>query len=287
MTLALPDVTICAVDSVNVALTARALRLSMERCDFGDAILFTHAPTAGPFRSVAIRPVSSTAEYSRFVFKQLPDHIRTSRVLIVQWDGHVTDPSAWRPEFLNYDYIGAKWPQVTDGMSVGNGGFSLRSHRFMQAMALDRFPLDDLVPSDWLVCRSYRPSLESEWGVRFAPAAVADTFSHETGSALQPTFGFHGMGHLERYCDDDALLDIIRGVDPYVLSTTHCLLLLLACADQERRLPFAVLYRRLDDHLGRDLLLERLRAIAGDCALTRVAGMGVGTRGGIAPGWRG
>jgi hypothetical protein len=82
------------------------------------------------------------------------------------------------------------------------------------------------------------------------------------------------MGHLARYCDDDALLEVIGGVDPYVLSTTHCLLLLLACAEQERYLPVDALYRRLTDHLGRDLVLERLRAIAGDGPAIRIAAIG-------------
>lgn len=283
MRLPLPDVTICAVDSANVALTARALGLSMERCAFGDAILFTDAPLAGPFRSVTIRPVASTAEYSRFVFKQLPEYIRTTYALIVQWDGYVIDQSAWQPAFLDYDYVGAKWPQVTDGMSVGNGGFSLRSQRFMQAMARARFPLDDTVASDWLVCRTYRPLLERDHSVRFAPATVADMFSHETGMALQPVFGFHGMGHLARYCDDEGLLQVIGGVDPYVLSTTHCLLLLLDCAEQERYVPLDALYRRLADHLGRDLVLERLKAIAGDGPAIRIAAISEGLSGRTAP----
>jgi len=50
----LPELTICAADSANPALAARALAISLERCDFGDAILFTDAPVAGPFRTVLI-----------------------------------------------------------------------------------------------------------------------------------------------------------------------------------------------------------------------------------------
>ena len=36
----LSDFTICAADSANTTLTARALHLSMEKCKFGDAIFF-------------------------------------------------------------------------------------------------------------------------------------------------------------------------------------------------------------------------------------------------------
>ena len=43
------------------------------------------------------------------------------------------DGAAWRPEFLDYDYIGAVWPHVLDKYNVGNGGFSLRSKALLEA----------------------------------------------------------------------------------------------------------------------------------------------------------
>jgi hypothetical protein len=133
-------VTLCAVDSAKVSLTARAVRLSMPQCDFADAILFSHAPAAGPFRTVEIGRLDSTPGYSTFVFKQLPALVATPYFLIVQWDGYVVDPTAWRSEFREYDHIGARWPHVTSGVRwqrrllapfakihVGAGGASLRA----------------------------------------------------------------------------------------------------------------------------------------------------------------
>ncbi len=275
MTLSLGDVTLCAVDSVNVGLAARALRISMGHCEFAEAIHFSHVPVPGPFRCVLIDRIASTTEYSRFVFKRLPDYVHTPYALIVQWDGYVVDPSAWRPAFREYDYIGAKWPHVTDGMAVGNGGFSLCSQRFMRAMTEARFPLDEAVASDWLVCRTYRPALERDFGVRFAPVEVADGFSYETGKPTQPTFGFHGMGHIVRHTGDGEMLEVIKAVDPYVLPTAHCVFLLMTCAELERHVPLRALYRRMKDHLGGELMFERLKAIAGDDRIAlRLAALG-------------
>ncbi|TPQ37920.1 hypothetical protein C2U70_09975, partial [Bradyrhizobium guangdongense] len=159
----LTDVTICAIDSVNVPATAAALGRSIGACDFGDAILFSHEQAEGPFRCVKIDPVGSIAAYSEFLYKQMPRLIETPFVLVVQWDGYVVDPSAWRPDFRQYDYVGAPWPFVSDGFSVGNGGFSLQSQRFLRAMLDDRFVLRADVNSDWQVCRTFRPQLEGEF----------------------------------------------------------------------------------------------------------------------------
>lgn len=44
-------------------------------------------------------------------------------MLIMQWDGFVSDPAAWRPEFFEYDYIGPRWPWNEEPHNVGNGVF--------------------------------------------------------------------------------------------------------------------------------------------------------------------
>ena len=123
----LTDVTICAIDSVNVPATVAALDRSIRSCRFGDAILFSHEAVQGPFQSIKIDRVGSTAAYSEFLYRHLPRLIETPFVLVVQWDGYVIDPAAWAPDFRRYDYIGAPWPFVSDDFSVGNGGFSWQS----------------------------------------------------------------------------------------------------------------------------------------------------------------
>ena len=61
-------------------------------------------------------------------------YIRTSHVLFVQWDSWIVDPSMWRPQFLDCDYIGAPW-WYRDGLNVGNSGFSIRSKALIDFLA--------------------------------------------------------------------------------------------------------------------------------------------------------
>jgi hypothetical protein len=260
----LRDVTLCAADSANVSLTARALRLSMMQCDFSDAILFSHAPVAGPFRTVEIGRLDSTPAYSTFIFKQLPALVETPYVLIVQWDGYVVDPTAWRSDFREYDYIGARWLGLTNGGSVGNGGFSLRSRKFMLALAAPRFALDDMVNSDWQVCHTLRPVLERDCGIRFATEAVADGFSYENIEPLAPTFGFHGMGNMWRHVDDAEMVQLVDDLALYVMRTVHCARLLRMYFVHKRLDPLRALYDKMKTHIGSDGIRQLIVKDTGD-----------------------
>ncbi|MBR0712819.1 DUF5672 family protein [Bradyrhizobium liaoningense] len=254
----LTDVTICAIDSVNVLATAAALGRSIRSCAFGDAILFSHEQADGPFRCVKIAPVGSAAAYSEFLYKHMPRLIATPFVLVVQWDGFVIDPPAWRPDFRQYDYIGAPWPFVSDGLSVGNGGFSLQSQELLRAMLDDRFLLRKDVNSDWQVCRDFRTQLESEFGLRFASEVVAERFSYETlrvrefTDARPPTFGFHGMGNMWRYVDDAEMIAMADRLSPHVFASHHYANLLVTYFLLGRYKTFAALYARLKMHLADD-----------------------------------
>jgi hypothetical protein len=244
---------------VNPALAARALAISLQRCDFGDAILFTDAPVEGPFRTVAIERLSSRADYSRFVLKELAHHVATPFALVIQWDGYVVDPDAWLPEFLRYDYIGAKWPWHRDGCTVGNGGFSLRSRRLLEACADPRLHLAPELGEDVIVCRRYRRSLEVEFGVRFAPEPVAERFSHERVPPVGPTFGFHGLFNLWR-CEKDAeLVALAERFHADVLAGEEYAELLAECFSRKRLVPARALYARLRSALTAAEIEARLR----------------------------
>jgi hypothetical protein len=171
----LKDVTICAADCLNPGLAGRALARSAQECTFSDSILFTDRNADGPFRQVGIAPLRSRAEYSRFVLRELHRHVDTPFTLIVQWDGYVLNGSSWSPAFFNCDYIGAKWPWHPT-LRVGNGGFSLRSKRLLKIAAGLPDAAHEL-NEDELICRAYRPALEKEHGIVFAPEAIADQFA--------------------------------------------------------------------------------------------------------------
>lgn len=205
--LSLPQVTLCAVDARSPALAAQALQRSMAAVDFARVLLLTHgwrpaSPLPG-IEVVDVGPVRSGAEYSHVVLRRLPAFIDTSHVLVTQWDGFVVDAAAWTPEFLQWDYLGAVWPEQPAGRSVGNGGFSLRSQRLLAAGTDARLTAEH--PEDVVLCRDFRALVEGELGVRFAPPELARRFAVENEAVAGPTFGFHGCYHLPRWLDEATL----------------------------------------------------------------------------------
>ncbi len=209
----LPQVTLCAATSVNVEATIRALEVSLEQCDFAACLLFTDAPASvlNPgIRIVPIQRLDSTHAYSQFILHQLPDYIETSHCLVTQWDGHVLKGDRWNPAFLEYDYIGACWPQFTDGRDVGNGGFSLRSRQLMRACQDDRFLSDEA--EDLLICRTHRDWLENR-GMRFAPRQIADRFSAERSGDLKTVFGYHGVWNMPEALGVERFWEIYQTLD--------------------------------------------------------------------------
>jgi ADP-heptose:LPS heptosyltransferase len=191
-----PRTTLVCVDCRHHELALVALRRSMAQCRFERVQWFTNRPLEAPGIDVVVIPdIASIADYSRFMIKDLANHVATDFALVVQYDGFVVNGRRWRAEFLDYDYLGAPWP---DG-GVGNGGFSLRSTKLMRALQDPR--VADLVPEDIAICRTYRGLLESEYGIRIAPAEVAARFSFETRPPPEPTLGFHGIAHMVRIID--------------------------------------------------------------------------------------
>lgn len=211
--LALPQVTLVAISSVNLAATVAALEASIAQVKFGEAkLLSDYRPAALPdeVEWVKIAPLTSSRAYSNFVLHQLADHIRTPHCLLIQWDGHVINSVYWRSEFLEYDYIGASWPQFSDAHDVGNGGFSLRSHALLEACRDRAFSSSH--PEDLAICRHNRDWLESR-GLRFAPRTLADAFSAERSGDPARSFGYHGVWHMPRLIGGDAFWRIYCGLD--------------------------------------------------------------------------
>lgn len=206
--LALPQVTLCIVDTRAPALAVQSLQRSMAGISFGRVLLFCHAwqplqPVAG-IEVVDIAEITSGADYSRFVLRELPLHIHTPFALVTQWDGFVCQPQAWTDDFLRCDYIGAVWPDQPAGRTVGNGGFSLRSQKLLQAGRDAR--ITELHPEDLMLGTTYRTLLEAEHGIRFATPELARRFAFENDAPGQPTFGFHGPYNLPRVLDESRLL---------------------------------------------------------------------------------
>ena len=128
------------------------------------------------------------------MIRDLINYFDTDYVLVAQWDGFVWNPDLWEDAFLDYDYIGAPWPDslLTHGaplkFNVGNGGFSIRSKRLQQFLA-DSDNITMHRAEDVAICQINRAYLETQ-GFTFAPYEVAERFSLESG-AMVPRFGCH------------------------------------------------------------------------------------------------
>ena len=150
--------------------------------------------------------------------------LHTTLTLIFQGDGFVIHPDLWEDAFLDYDYIGAPWSPVGPNEHlgnkpwvnrVGNGGFSLRSKKFLAASVpleskynplasyLDpQLPKGESpVPEDWFLCvHNYKHMLSK--GIKFADPSIAARFSVEhpvdenrydpTDLSTYKSFGCHG-----------------------------------------------------------------------------------------------
>ena len=209
--LLLPDVTLIAVSSVELDATLLALSISSNEIEFGDVKFLTSEsirPT-NPKINVELIPKLDIRGYSKFILQDLHRYVATSHCLVIQADGFVLNANRWQGNFLNYDYIGAPWPQqlvlnpsgqILDMSSnlVGNGGFSLRSKRLIQETArIDFDSLDLPCFSEDLIIGHFLLDRMLSAGIKFPQPQLAAQFSVESpeaayGQTLNTSFGFHG-----------------------------------------------------------------------------------------------
>lgn len=211
--LRLPDVSLVVIETREHELAKLALEDCERRAEFGEVLVFTDRPSLfmRADRNVVFVPDwPEKIGWSRCFWQEVAPHLKTSHALHIQWDSWVVDPEMWRDEYLEYDFIGAPW-WYKDGMNVGNGGFCLRSTRLARFLRRNRaqFPCVTALDDD-LLCRKYRPSLESA-GFTWAPESLALDFSFE---CVRPDtsakhFGFHAAYNFDYGCsgDEERLLE--------------------------------------------------------------------------------
>ena len=213
--LELPTVTLACADTANPELALRALSLSAARVRFARTLFLTDRGHS--VEGIEVRPIprlDSRDAYSQYVLKELVRHVDTPHVLLIQWDGYVLDPAAWREDFLACDYLGAKWSWRDGSESVGNGGFSLRSRKLLLALQDTRIRLAGA--EDETICRTFRPLLEQEYGIVFGSEALADAFAFEASYPLGRPFGFHGLYNFCRFVPPDELTSLVAWFTPEI-----------------------------------------------------------------------
>ena len=212
----IPDVTLLAATSVGVDETQLAMKISSQNIKFGSIKLLSSSTPKKKYPEIEYIPIPAMdfLGYSQLIIQNLHKYFSTTHCLIVQSDSFVVDSTLWQNKFLQFDYIGAPWSEEikvsseltlnTKENCVGNGGFSLRSHKLaVTTSKIDfkslKFPIksEDIVICHYL----YKEMLKK--GIRFAPPEIAAQFSMENenhlyGQDVNSVFGFHGK-HLRNY----------------------------------------------------------------------------------------
>lgn len=152
--------------------------------------------------------IKNIDDWNRYIIYDLPAHIQTDYALLIHPDGYIINPDLWDDDWLNYDYIGAPWPEPQDDYSykdrngviqrVGNS-VSLRSKKLLDVAnkrQLEWKSFYGYTNEDGFICVNYRHIYEEE-GCRFAPLDVARHFSKEhtiPENINLKTFAFHEIG---------------------------------------------------------------------------------------------
>ncbi len=210
--LTLPQVTIISIDCAHLEEAVKAIRYSCRNICFKEAILFTDTNIqADGIRTIQIDKLTTIDQYSDFVLR-LSDYIDSDYVLIVQNDGFILNVDMWSDEFLQYDYIGAVWPLeqswierqqtsrwMVEGFNrVGNGGFSLRSRKFLE-LSSEFKSCNKFGEDAFLNIVKYKHMLNNN--IFYPPIELANRFSRENNLSdwTNPgehnpleSFGFHG-----------------------------------------------------------------------------------------------
>jgi len=188
--------TLVSIDTKYKYESLHVLKNMKELFNFKETVFFSNDIKSEHVRNIEIPNIVGKKDgfsYSYFCLKELPKYIETDFCLVVQHDGFIINPDMWSDRFMEYDYIGAPWPDNFVNR-VGNGGFSLRSKKFLQA-CLDIFENEDILEHEDLLACVYRYEEFSKRGVKFAPVDLAIEFSIEhivPELKSMKSFGFHG-----------------------------------------------------------------------------------------------
>lgn len=191
--LKLPNVTLIALTNRDFEGHKKALDKSCEEIEWGGVKLIWDEKITG------------IDEWNRKIIYELHTYIDTEFAMLIHADGYVINASAWKDEFLAYDFIGAPWPLPRDDYSyktpsgelirVGNS-VSIRSKRILSLpsqLNLEWKSYYGNTNEDGFLCVHNRKFLENT-GIVFAPLELARFFSKEHSIPENEgieTFAFH------------------------------------------------------------------------------------------------
>lgn len=219
----LPNVDLISINCVDPYQSAAAINYCQKYFNFGKSILITHQDVDVDNIELHLIDKLDWYQYNDYVLS-LIDHTDNDYVLLIQDDGHIVNPDLWDDEFLDYDYIGAPWPSEESWISlqhqdqqslmrevfpknrVGNGGFCLRSRKFLE-FSSQYNSCNGLGEDSFLCTRKYYDAID--YGIKFAPLELAIKFAYENPCIELGTswntreyfdkskhFGWHGKNFL-------------------------------------------------------------------------------------------
>lgn len=189
------NVTLIAYGSTNLEGMYRALEYSQKGIKWGDVKMVTPKPE-----------ILSIDDWNKAIIYDLRNHVDTDYCMLIHPDGFVVHPESWRPEFLDYDFIGSPWPLPTDNYSyrtpdgeivrVGNS-VSIRSRKILHLPYELEFAwrpyFGNTHEDGFLTCHNRR--LLQHFGCRFADIEVARYFGRELdipeNQDIEDPFCFH------------------------------------------------------------------------------------------------
>ena len=240
----MPSLSICCLETrpSHIERAAAAVIRTVAAVKVDCIYWFSNSPFPGRLPGIEIVSTRVDRAFDDFFddvnyicLRLIPQVVATDFTLLVQWDGFAVNAGAWDRRFLRYDYVGACWLWMWGGGRfsrwrgpiVGNGGFSLRSRRLLDALLRidlkwrpEEWRADPRIerqeyfvaganqrkylPEDLIISLWYRKILEADFGIRFCPPRLANKFSVEspgqfTQRWLGRSFGFHGPNAAPHY----------------------------------------------------------------------------------------
>lgn len=227
------SISLCSISNINHNLVGFAFEKTLQTVIFDETLFFSNKKInlGNNYTFKKLSKNFSRNDYSWFMFKELHKHVKTSHVLIIQYDGFAVNQQAWTDVFYDYDYIGAPIhlynPVLGDigdkrsyGFTVGNGGFSLRSKKLLDILGTDEFlkPLiNNFVCEDLAICIEHKDYLIKKYDIKFAPIDVALRFSMESVQGQIYSLGFHGIENIPFFLSED---ETFKYINQYV-DTNH------------------------------------------------------------------
>ena len=195
----LDNIELISINCVRPELSVNALKYSSRNIKFKKIKLFADIKPKNLTDDIEFIKIPKLTHdtINQFAIKELPNYLSEDYMLSIHDDGFVINPHLYNPIFLEYDYIGAPWPEFPwcKTNRVGNGGFVLKSKKFY--MLEQTLNVTNIGHNDVLVTNIYYDYFTSN-GCKYAPLDIAYKFSIELPIPeyiydLTNSFGFHGL----------------------------------------------------------------------------------------------